>query len=547
MIERAVGILEREMAKSGSFLQAKNVNSLAEALTVMVQASLIGSADASKLTAFVQASQGSEEGEEDMGAPAGAVYEGQSGNIIDTMEGLMEKAKTQLDAAREKEEKSTQEFNMLKQSLTDEIGFATKDMKAAKTDLSSSAEKKSTAEGDLTTTSKDLAEDTKAKAALHQECMTKSEDFESETKSRGEELKALATAKKVIVEATGGAESFSYGASFLQIQLSSSADLSVLEVVRKVRDLSHKVHAPALAQLAQRISAVAQMRGGSADVFGKIKGLIGDMIAKLEAEAEKDATKDAYCQTEMSATKAKKEEKETEVKKLATKIDQMSAKSASLKEEISELQASLASIRKSQSDADAIRSEEKAAFKTNSADLEMGLEGVKKALAVLTEYYAKEDKAHTASDGAGSSIIGLLEVCESDFSKDLAEITAVEQTAAAEYEATTKENELEITAKTQDVTYKTKESKSLDKSVGETSADKSTVQAELDAVMEYWARIQDECVAKAETYAEKKARREAEISGLKEALEILESETALVQKHTVRRTLRGSSHTQLSA
>merc|ERR1719253_1971194 len=221
MIERAVGILEREMAKSGSFLQAKNVNSLAEALTVMVQASLIGSADASKLTAFVQASQGSEEGEEDMGAPAGAVYEGQSGNIIDTMEGLMEKAKTQLDAAREKEEKSTQEFNMLKQSLTDEIGFATKDMKAAKTDLSSSAEKKSTAEGDLTTTSKDLAEDTKAKAALHQECMTKSEDFESETKSRGEELKALATAKKVIVEATGGAEAKTYGSSFLQISSSS--------------------------------------------------------------------------------------------------------------------------------------------------------------------------------------------------------------------------------------------------------------------------------------------------------------------------------------
>merc|ERR1719253_259599 len=448
----------------------------------MVQASLIGSADASKLTAFVQASQGSEEGE-------------------------------------------------------DEIGFATKDMKAAKTDLSASAEKKSTAEGDLTTTSKDLAEDTKAKAALHQECMTKSEDFESETKSRGEELKALATAKKVIVEATGGAESFSYGASFLQIQLSSSSDLHVLEVVRKVRDLSHKIHAPALAQLAQRINAVAQMRSGNTDVFGKIKGLIGDMIAKLEKEAEKDATKDAYCQTEMSATKAKKEEKETEVKKLGTKIDQMSAKSASLKEEISELQASLAALRSSQSEADKIRAEESAAFKQNSADLEMGLEGVKKALAVLTEYYAKEDKAHSSADGAGSSIIGLLEVAESDFSKDLAEITATEQTAAATYEQTTKENELELTMKTQDVTYKTKESKQLDKSSSETSSDLSTVQAELDAVMDYWSKIQAECVAKAEPYAEIKARREAEIAGLKEALTILESETALVQ--TSRRALRG--------
>jgi len=532
MLERAVGILEREMAKSGSFLQSKSVNTLADALTVMVQASLIGSADASKLTAFMQSSANSDEDE--TGAPAGATYEGHSGNIVDTLEGLMDKAKTQLDAARSTEEKSAQQFAMLKQSLTDEIEFATKDMDAAKSGLASSAEKKSTAEGDLATTSKDLSTDIQAKADLHQECMTKSEDFESETKSRGEELKALATAKKVIIEATGGAEAKTYGSSFLQI--SSKSDLTVLEVVRHVRDLSHKIRAPALAQLAQRLSAVAHMK--NADVFGKIKGLIGDMIEKLEKEAEEDATKDAYCQKEMSETKAKKEDKETQVKKLTTKIDQMAAKSASLKEEISELQASVAALRSSTSEADKIRAEESAAFKQNSADLNLGLEGVKKALQVLTEYYAKDDKAHSSADGAGAGIIGLLEVCESDFSKDLAEITAVEQTAQATYEQMTKDSELELTMKTQDVTYKTKESKSLDKSVGETSSDRSTVQVELDAILDYWSKIQDECVAKAEPYAEIKARREAEISGLKEALTILESETALVQ--TSRRTLRGT-------
>jgi len=279
------------------------------------------------------------------------------------------------------------------------------------------------------------------------------------------------------------------------------------------------------------------MHGSTADVFGQIKGLIGDMISKLEAEAEEDATHDAYCQKEMSETKAKKEDKETEVKKLTTKIDQMSAKSATLKEEVAELQASLAALRSSSAEMDKIRAEEKSAFDKNSKDLELGIDGVKKALQVLTEYYAKEDKAHSSADGAGAGIIGLLEVAESDFSKDLAEITATEQTAAATYEQTTKENELELTMKTQDVTYKTKESKSLDKSSSETSSDLSTVQAELDAVMDYWSKIQAECVAKAEPYAEIKARREAEIAGLKEALTILESETALVQ--TSRRALRG--------
>mmetsp|Transcript_54892 Transcript_54892/g.161376 ORF Transcript_54892/g.161376 Transcript_54892/m.161376 type:complete len:1469 (-) Transcript_54892:120-4526(-) len=212
-------------------------------------------------------------------------------------------------------------------------------------------------------------------------------------------------------------------------------------------------------------------------------------------------------------------------------------------EQVAELQASLAALRSSSAEMDKIRAEEKALFGKSSEELELGIEGVKKALQVLTEYYAKDDKAHSSADGAGEGIIGLLEVCESDFSKDLAEITAVEQTAQAEHETMTKESELELTMKTQDVTYKTKESKSLDKSVGETSSDRSTVQAELDAILDYWSKIQDECVAKAEPYAEIKARREAEISGLKEALTILESEVALVQK-SARRTLRGVARHQ---
>merc|ERR1719379_2765895 len=106
---------------------------------------------------------------------------------------------------------------------------------------------------------------------------------------------------------------------------------------------------------------------------------------------------------------------------------------------------------------DKLRSEEHEQFLSNEADMEQGLEGVKMALKVLTEYYAK-DKDHSAAQGAGEGIIGLLEVCESDFSKGLAEYTSAEETAQAEYEQTTKDNEIEKTTKEQDVKYKSKES-----------------------------------------------------------------------------------------
>merc|ERR1719235_2633889 len=116
---------------------------------------------------------------------------------------------------------------MLKQSLTDEIEFANKDMDKAKKGLSESQEKKATAEGDLDVTSKDLAEDIKTKSTLHSDCMSAAEEFELATKSRGEELKALATAKKVIKESTGGAAEQTYGLNQLSfLQLSSSVDLA---------------------------------------------------------------------------------------------------------------------------------------------------------------------------------------------------------------------------------------------------------------------------------------------------------------------------------
>merc|ERR1719258_860618 len=165
--------------------------------------------------------------------------------------------------------------------------------------------------------------------------------------------------------------------------------------------------------------------GNKADVFAKVKGLITDMIEKLEAEA----TKKAYCDKELAETNTKKSDKEAEIEKLASQIESSTAKAAKLREEVATLQAELAALTKSQAEMDKLRAEEKAAWEKNSAEMEKGLNGVKLALKVLNEYYAKADKAHSSSDGASSGIIGLLEVCESDFSKNLAEMNAAEESA----------------------------------------------------------------------------------------------------------------------
>merc|ERR1719157_392600 len=227
----------------------------------------------------------------------------------------------------------------------------------ARKNLAASAEKKAGAEGGLVATSADLKEDIATKDGLHQECMDGAEEFELSTKSRGEELNALATAKKVIVEATGGAAGQSYDLNQVSfLQLSSSADLSKAEAVRFIRDLARKSKSSALAQLASRMSSA--MRLGTAageDPFEKIKTLVTDMISTLESEAEEDATQKAYCDKELKEANAKRDELTAESNSLSTKIAQANAASTKLKEQVATLQNELSSMAKAKADADALR------------------------------------------------------------------------------------------------------------------------------------------------------------------------------------------------
>jgi len=536
MLKRAIGILEREMAKGGAaMLQLKNARNVVQAISTLVQAASLSAQDGAKLTALIQNSQQADD--DDAGAPAAAVYEGHSSDIIDTLENLLEKAEQQLADARAKETAAQNNYEMLKQSLEDDIRFANKDMDEAKTSLAASGEAKATAEGDLSVTNKDLAADTAALADLHKDCLGKAQDFEAATKSRTEELKALAEAKKVLAETTSGADTITYGLTQVSfLQLNSMEGLVQFEAIRLIRDLARKQSSSSLAQLATRMDMA--MHSGVADPFAKVKGLISDMIAKLEEAAGADATEKAFCDKELAETTAKKDEKTAEIEKLTTKIDQMSAASAKLKEEVAALQKALADLAAAQSEMDKLREEESAVYKKNKADMEEGLQGVKLALKVLSDYYSA-DASHEAAKGAGASIIGLLEVAESDLSKTLAEIIATEEMAASTYTSETKENEIEKVTKEQGVKYKTKESSELDASVAEATSDRSGVEAELEPVLKYLATLEGRCIAKAETYEERKARREAELAGLKEALQILEGQAVLLQKHSAR-SLRGN-------
>merc|ERR1719237_5714 len=338
--------------------------------------------------------------------------------------------------------------------------------------------------------------------------------------------------------AVGETYSF-FEVSKVMSKMHTRADLKGAEVARFVKRLARQQHSQALAQLASRIAAISQY-GASAgdDPFVKVKGLIKDMIAKLEAEADAAATEKAYCDEQIAKTEAKKSELGDDIAKLTSKIDTKSAHSAKLIEEVKVLQGELASLAKEQAEMDQIRSDQHAAYLDAKADLELGLQGVGKALSILRKYYQGSEAAmlqsqqpakpvfHSKASGAGGSIIDILEVVESDFAKNLAEEEAAEADALSVYEARTQEIKVSVATKSQDVKYKVQEFKGLDKDVNELSADRKATNEELASVLDYYDKVKERCIAKPETYEERKARRESEITGLKEALAILNEETA---------------------
>merc|ERR1719487_99619 len=139
------------------------------------------------------------------------------------MEKLEAKARDMEAATVEKEAKRQNDFELLKDSLRQEIFMAEQELKTTKARKAEDSETKGTAEGDLSVTAKDLANDMKALDELHTECMTHANDFEAATQERAEELKALATAKKIIIEATEGAQEISY--SFVQLRTAKNSDM----------------------------------------------------------------------------------------------------------------------------------------------------------------------------------------------------------------------------------------------------------------------------------------------------------------------------------
>merc|ERR1719428_2323656 len=278
------------------------------------------------------------------------------------------------------------------------------------------------------------------------------------------------------------------------------------------------------------------------------------MIEKLK-EAQEEATQKAFCDEEKGKSLKSKAVKTTTLDKLSSRSDKAAARKAELEETVKTLEGEVAELDAGVAEATKIRTEEQATYAKAAKDFGDAATAVEKAIKVLKDFYdsqsllqvsaktrtmsaakakemseTDEDEDSDAPELGGAKgdaagvIIGILEMSLEDFTKLLMETEQEEETAQEAYDKLTGENKISKAAKAAEVKASLSEIKSLTTNIHDTKEDIDMTSKELSAVEAYLEELKPQCEEKTMSYAEKKAKREAEIEGLKEALSILSGE-----------------------
>lgn len=450
-------------------------------------------------------------------------YESQSSPVVSTLQGVLDKTNENKQAAMEEEEHSATAFTSLEEQLTEQIRIATERMSELKTQISQSEERSSQMQADLLAANSLLKGTQEHLDVVKADFDSKTFSFKARAVKRSDETIAV---KEAITALTGEAaqrlmSSQTIGtANFLQLQQQTH---------HKVMHLVHSATSPGLALLALRTRVTTR-----ADPFAKVKNMVQEMLEKLQSEGAEEAEHHEFCESEMGKSNKSKKEKERDVKKLTERLESWAAEITKLTDEIAQTTQDLADMRAAMQQATQVRSDEESRGTTAIKQYQDGQMLLTHAITTLKEYYNKEASDHTASqegsaegtgernrEGLGGGVVAILEIANEDFA-DLEKNAQLEETKSKEmYKELSQELEIRTAVFEKDLEYKTRTKVKLEAETSRTTADKESYTRELDAVSEYLEKLKGSCIAKAEPYEERKARREQELASLKEALDFL--------------------------
>merc|ERR1719453_866383 len=447
---------------------------------------------------------------------------------MDLLNSMKKKAEGELQDATKAEMNRRQNFELLEQSLSDQIKVDKRNLSENQQLSGQKGESKGQAEGELADANKNLSADSAALADTQNQCKETNANYEMRVKAREEETSTISEAISILSNPDFAAAT----GEFLQMNDNEDVREQVSNILQSAAD---KYSSTAFAQLASRARV--------GDAFGKVKGLIEDMIAKLQKQAVEEANKKAYCDTEKKKGEAERAKLSQRSDLLQTRDDKYSADMAKAKSDIATLAQELSDLADAVREATELRRSAAKQFAKFEKDSNLRIKTIANAIGVLQNYYSQNKsllqtsaKTHGINDawesktGGATGIIGLLETAQADVEKELSQAQANENEEQAAFKKFKNEAEQNTAAKSASKAGKEGELKRLSASREETRQDHESTGKELDAAVEGLAKLRQACVHQPISFEERAQKRADEIESLKEALDLLTPATEFIQK-----------------
>jgi hypothetical protein len=465
-----------------------------------------------------------------------------SGGVIGTLKAIRTTLMENKQGSIEKENDARRQFDVAKE--------------AKESDLRRSTEEKSTKEGTLdecnakiqhfTAVISQAASDINdAKATIDTLVSDRalfSKEFESRSAMRSSEMMATQAAYDALQEVTAGAKS-TVESLFLQRAVSHGVRCArCAAAVGRLQRVGARYHDASLVQVT--IALESRLRGTEKDpqayfdpeAMAPVKGLLKQLISKLEDELAAEKTHHEWCETEKTSAKEAKDEREKNIADLNQEIASLTTTITQLGTEIQYCISELARVVQETSTATQLRKEEAAAYVKAKGDHDEVIAALDKAITALSRQYGlvqvhahstrvkqtKQSPFASYQTGSGGSALEMLQDLQSRYSQARTQLVQGEEKAKVAFADLLARNEQFRKDVTQTKLAKTSEKRQKTERLGNAKIELGANQKELAEVVQYRADLAPSCDDVRVTFEERKKRREAEVAALKETLAVLD-------------------------
>jgi len=316
------------------------------------------------------------------------------------------------------------------------------------------------------------------------------------------------------------------------------------------------------------VGTTASLRAGEGEMANPIRrvvSLLQSMQSKIEAEGEQQdknfAKFQCYCEQNAAKLSDAVEQAKVKIESLATDIESSTQDRTQTVADLASAKENRESAQKAIADATAQREKEAAAFDKDSTDLKTNIAALDKAIPAIengmggsflqtsgsafsqliatSKAISEEDRGsvqaflQAASGGTtgyapqSGEIVGILKQMNDTMKKDLADITATENSAIADFNELVAAQNKAIQAATDTIEEKTEQSGQLAVEIVQLKNEKSDTEQQLTADTGFSAQLEKDCAQQTKDYAEIKQTRADELLAIADTIKILNDDDVL--------------------